>query len=98
MVWRIGWSRLALPWIAPLVRTFDFTEAWQKGGWLIGAACNVSDGDRDVSHNEWLLADRERARRRLRWAEFFEDVDVLLCPITSTPAFPHQQEGIVGHA
>ena len=72
---------------------FDFTDTWHTGGWLIGAACNISEGDRDVSHNEWLLADRERGRRRLRWAEFFERVDVLLCPITLTPAFAHQQEG-----
>ena len=72
---------------------FDFTDAWQTGGWLIGAACNVSDGERDVSHNEWLLADRRRTRLRHRWAEFFENVDVLLCPITLTPAFPHQQDG-----
>ena len=71
----------------------DFTTAWRRGAWLIGAACNVSDGERDVSHNEWLLTDRERARLRQRWAEFFEHVDVLLCPITLTPAFPHQQEG-----
>jgi amidase len=71
----------------------DFTKAWLAGGWIIGAACNISDGERDVSHNAWLLADRERARRRLRWAEFFEGVDVLLCPVTATPAFPHQQEG-----
>jgi amidase len=82
---------------APVDRTarphFDFTEAWQTGGWLIGAACNISDGERDVSHNEWLRADRERADVRLRWAEFFETVDVLLCPITLTPAFPHQQDG-----
>ncbi|HEX3088618.1 MAG TPA: amidase family protein, partial [Ilumatobacteraceae bacterium] len=72
---------------------FDFTEAWHTGGWLIGAACNISDGQQDVSHNDWLAADRRRARWRLQWAEFFEHVDVLLCPITLTPAFPHQQEG-----
>jgi amidase len=71
----------------------DFTGAWRLGGWLIGAACNISDRERDVSHNEWMLADRERARLRHRWAEFFENVDVLLCPVTLTPAFPHQQEG-----
>ena len=71
----------------------DFTESWLAGGWLIGAAVQVSEGDRDISHTDWLLADRERARRRLRWASFFEDVDVLLCPVTATPAFLHQQEG-----
>lgn len=72
---------------------FDFTEAWHTGGWLIGAAINISDGDREVRHTDWLFADRARARRRRRWAEFFEDVDVLLCPVTSTPAFAHLQEG-----
>ncbi len=71
----------------------DFTEAWRRGGWLIGAALEMKDGDLGVGHKDWLLADRERARHRLRWAEFFEDVDVLLCPVTATPAFPHQQEG-----
>ena len=60
---------------------------------MIGAACNISDRERDVSHNEWLLADRQRARLRQRWAAFFENVDVLLCPVTLTPAFPHMQEG-----
>ena len=72
---------------------FDFTEAWHAGSWLIGAAVHVSDGDRSVSHTDWLFADRERARRRQRWAEFFEAVDVLLCPVTLTPAFAHLQEG-----
>ncbi len=71
----------------------DFTEAWHAGGWLIGAATRVSDGDRSISHTDWLFADRERARRRQRWAEFFEDVDVLLCPVTLTPAFAHLQDG-----
>jgi len=71
----------------------DFTESWETGGWLIGSALGVSSGDRGISHTDWLFADRERARRRRRWAEFFEDVDVLLCPVTSTPAFVHQQEG-----
>ncbi|MEY2580222.1 MAG: amidase [Ilumatobacteraceae bacterium] len=73
---------------------FDFSEAWTAGAWLIGAAVGVSDAiDRGISHTEWLFADRERARRRLEWARFFEDIDVLLCPITATPAFPHQQDG-----
>jgi amidase len=71
----------------------DFSEAWKTGAWLIGAAVAVSDGDRSISHTDWLFADRERARRGLQWARFFEEVDVLLCPVTATPAFPHQHEG-----
>jgi amidase len=72
---------------------FDFTDSWHAGNWLIASATNVSDGDRAISHTDWLFADRQRARYRQRWAEFFEGVDVLLCPITLTPAFAHQQDG-----
>jgi amidase len=72
---------------------FDFTEAWREGAWLIGAAVDVSDHERPVDHTDWLIADRKRARRRHRWAELFADVDVLLCPVTSTPAFEHLQTG-----
>ncbi len=71
----------------------DFTEAWHAGGWLIASATHISDGDHTVHHVDWLVADRVRARRRHRWAEFFEDFDVLLCPVTLMPAFPHHQEG-----
>jgi amidase len=71
----------------------DFAKSWIAGAWLIGAATRVSDGGGDDPHTEWLFADRERARRRLAWAKFFETFDVLLCPVTSTPAFVHHQEG-----
>jgi amidase len=71
----------------------DFTKAWHAGIWLIAAATHISDGDRRANHTDWLEVDRERARRRLRWAEFFQSYDVLLCPVTLTPAFPHLQEG-----
>jgi len=71
----------------------DFAKSWIAGAWLIGTATRVSDGGRDDPHTDWLFADRERARRRLAWASFFEKVDVLLCPVTSTPAFAHDQDG-----
>jgi amidase len=44
-------------------------------------------------HRAWLALDRERARIRARWADFFRDVDVLLCPVIASPAFAHLQEG-----
>ena len=40
-------------------------------------------------HREWLSANEARARYRVRWAEFFKNYDVLLCPITTTAAIPH---------
>jgi amidase len=47
------------------------------------------------SHADWLRNERTRAAARATWAEWFatNDVDVLLCPVTPTPAFPHDQAG-----
>ena len=45
------------------------------------------------SHLDWLRHERERAAVRARWAEWFESWDVLLSPVTPTPAIPHDQEG-----
>ena len=39
---------------------------------------------------------RERAALRDAWARVFESVDVVLCPVTSTVAFAHLQEGYWG--
>jgi amidase len=72
----------------------DVAATWRTGARLIGAAVSVSDDvDPGLSHREWLLMDRDRARTRLRWSEFFEQFDVLLCPVTLVPAFPHLQAG-----
>ena len=30
---------------------------------------------------------------RLKWAEFFRDYDLLLCPVTAGAAYPHDHEG-----
>lgn len=38
-------------------------------------------------HRDWLLAHERRERIRARWAAFFRDHDVLLCPVMLTPAF-----------
>lgn len=45
------------------------------------------------SHSDWLVRDEERAQLQQRWAELFERYDVLLCPITNTLPFPHNQDG-----
>ena len=46
-----------------------------------------------LSHREWLAANEARHRMRLAWAEFFTTHDLLLCPVASTAAFPHDQQG-----
>ena len=49
---------------------------------------------RDVTqtHRQWLSAHAKRHQYISRWAEFFKEFDVLLCPVTSVPAIPHNIE------
>ena len=44
-------------------------------------------------HRDWSLLGEERERVRQAWRRFFVDVDVLLCPVSITPAFPHVPAG-----
>ena len=44
-------------------------------------------------HRDWIAVNEERAHLRMRWAEFFEDYDVLLCPAAASAAFPHNHAG-----
>jgi amidase len=43
------------------------------------------------THLAWLNAQDQRARLRERWAEWFTEYDVLLCPVVPTVAFAHDQ-------
>jgi amidase len=45
-----------------------------------------------LSHREWLAANEERHRLRLKWAAFFGDYDLLLCPVSAGPAYPHDHD------
>ena len=45
---------------------------------------------------DWVPANEERTHLRWRWAEFFEDFDVLLCPAAARAAFPHNHGGTRG--
>ncbi|WP_227978913.1 amidase [Nocardia spumae] len=48
--------------------------------WLRGAA---------FSHADWLRANNRRELHRQGWRQLFSEFDVVICPITPTPAFPH---------
>jgi amidase len=45
------------------------------------------------SHLSWLRLCEKRVALQRRWAEWFADWDVLLCPVSMTAAIPHQHEG-----
>jgi amidase len=46
-----------------------------------------------MAHRDWLAANEMRHRMRWKWAEFFKEWDVLLCPPAASAAFPHDHEG-----
>jgi amidase len=71
----------------------DVDRAWRLGTRLIGAAVSISGDDRGLSHRDWLLMHRRRAAMRAAWAECFQHVDVVLCPVAIVPAFAHLQTG-----
>jgi amidase len=45
------------------------------------------------SLRHWMSIAEERAQICRRWAEFFRNYDLLICPITPTVAFPHDTSG-----
>ncbi|MCR6488684.1 amidase [Amycolatopsis sp. OK19-0408] len=42
-----------------------------------------------ATHHDWLEANRGREAHRHAWRRLFAEFDVVVCPITPTPAFPH---------
>ena len=47
----------------------------------------------DMTHRDWLRLNERRFQVRRAWSAFFQDWDVLLCPVIATPALPHMQQG-----
>ena len=45
-----------------------------------------------MSHRRWLQLNNERHQMRLTFNAFFEDYDILLCPVAASAAFPHDHE------
>ncbi|GAA1713109.1 amidase [Streptomyces yatensis] len=41
------------------------------------------------SHRDWIAANDRRERHRHGWRQLFAEFDAVVCPITPTPAFPH---------
>ena len=46
-----------------------------------------------MSHRDWLAANEARQKMRYKWAEFFKEYDLLLCPAAASAAFPHDHVG-----
>jgi amidase len=42
-----------------------------------------------IDHLEWVQVTYMRNGLRQRWQNLFQEVDVVVCPVMPTPAFPH---------
>ncbi|SDM33941.1 amidase [Allokutzneria albata] len=66
---------------------------------LLARAAGLSADDRSLdaarlrgmalSHLDWIEANNRRELHRHGWRQFFAEFDAVVCPITPTPAFPH---------
>jgi amidase len=78
----------------------DFAEQLGLFALLIGPAMSsrypADEADAVAGpHAAWLRNQETRERHKDIWAAWFEDYDLLLCPVTPTPAIRHQQDGEV---
>ncbi|MQY30487.1 Glutamyl-tRNA(Gln) amidotransferase subunit A [Nocardia sp. RB56] len=46
-----------------------------------------------LGHRDWVEANHRRELHRHGWRQLFTEFDVVVCPITPTPAFPHDHHG-----
>lgn len=60
---------------------------------LLVAAGGLRGQEAPISHGAWLELDEQRALVRSQWEDYFSDRDVLLCPVSPIPAFPHDAGG-----
>ncbi|MFI5614001.1 amidase [Amycolatopsis sp. NPDC051903] len=44
-----------------------------------------------LSHRDWFAADLAREGHRHAWRAVFAEYDAVVCPVSPTPAFPHDQ-------
>ncbi len=55
------------------------------------AACHFRGST--LSHRDWVAFDERRALLRQQWAAFFQQYDLLICPVATTAAFVQDQTG-----
>ncbi|MEU4803761.1 amidase [Actinosynnema sp. NPDC023587] len=64
------------------------------------AGLDARDGSLDAArlrgmvlgHRDWIEVDHRRELHRQGWRRLFAEFDVVVCPITPTPAFPHDHD------
>ena len=76
---------------APLLRR-DLEFAAQDKAYQSLLTANMNPGVQPLTYIQYQGLEVKRQMFKEKWAEFFEDWDVLLCPVMPTSAFPHDHD------
>ncbi|MBI1891158.1 MAG: amidase [Burkholderiales bacterium] len=69
------------------IQDLDRNDRSPMAQWLRGTA---------ISHRDWVRSDYQRLLMRQKWADYFKEFDVLLCPVASVTAFAHDHGEFFG--
>ncbi|MEM9174663.1 MAG: amidase [Myxococcota bacterium] len=75
-------------------KQFEAEAARYEKGDLSPRAVNARS--MSLTHAQWLGANNHRESLRYAWRDFFQEWDIVLCPQTATPAFPHDPTDLAG--
>jgi amidase len=91
--------RVYLRLLAPITSNTMDEDQFRNLERSLRAAGPPGDGPYDgllhdiaITHRDWLVTHEERLRMQEQWDGFFENFDVLLCPVLPMPAIEHQNE------
>lgn len=87
--------------VTQAISPVEFGDLWQLHLDMVLSAMAYNLPDEGLppatrTHRGWLARAEDRARARAAWDRWFADHDVLLCPVTAMPAFPHDLDGDIG--
>ncbi|MEK9969988.1 MAG: amidase [Ferrovibrio sp.] len=86
--------RLVMAFMGGTMPEPDYLVARQQAAGIPEAASDqrsLSALSKVASHRAWMQADFVRTGLSHQWHSLFRDWDVVLCPVTPTVAFPHDQ-------
>ncbi len=79
---------------SPLLPDLEHVASlWGQLMWALLSA-DIPGDVSGISHRDWIHADRARMGVAHRWRDFFQQWDVILCPVMPTPAFLHDHGDI----
>jgi len=79
---------------SPLLPDLELVASlWAQLMWALISA-DIPGDAAGISHRDWIHADRARMGIAHQWRDFFQQWDVIVCPVMPTPTFLHDHGDI----